>query len=97
MANVFRNALRDTCGMSELAAQAIIDQGFTTPSELVPLDDEGIDNLVKHTLKANATQVAAGVAGVAAIAYPYISVINLKAFRYYAVLYDRMGLAATKM
>ena len=71
----FRNALRNICGMNAPAANAIISQGFTTPSDLVPLSESDIDTLVKHTIKAHVAQ-----ANQPALSIPYNSVVKLKAF-----------------
>ena len=87
MAQVFNNTLRNVCGLNAAAANAIIAQGFTAPADFIPLEESDIDHLVKHTLKAN-------VGAVPPVAIPYLSVVKIKAFRYWAILYDRIGLLA---
>ena len=73
--NHFRNALHNTCGMTQAAANAIISQGFKDPASLIPMEEDDIDSLVKHTLKAQVV-LAEGVP----IMIPYNAVIKLKAF-----------------
>ena len=87
--NHFRLALRNTCGMTNAAANAIIAQGFDSPESLVPMEEEDIDSLVKHTLKAQVVP-----AGQVPMAIPYNAVVKIKAFRYYAVLSERIGIPA---
>ena len=78
----FNQALRNVCGLSQAAATAIIAQGLNNPEDLIPIEETDIDSLVKHTLKANA----------GAVAIPYLSVLKIKAFRYWAVTRQRIGM-----
>ena len=50
------------------------------------MEEDDIDSLVKHTLKAQVV-----LAGGVPIMIPYNAVIKLKAFRYFAVLSERIG------
>ena len=84
--NHFCNALCNTCGMMQAAANAIISQGFKDPASLILMEEDDIDLLVKHTLKAQVVP-AEGVL----IMIPYNAVIKLKAFHYFAVLSKRIG------
>ena len=84
--NHFRNALHNTCGMTQAAANAIISQGFEDPASLIPMEEDDIDSLVKHTLKAQVVPAEG-----APIMIPYNAVIKLKAFCYFAVLSKRIG------
>jgi len=85
--NAFRQALRNVCGMTAAAANLLTAQGFERASDLIPLSESDIDTFVKHTLKS---QVVAG--GAAQVTIPYNAVIKLKAFRYFAVLSERIGM-----
>ena len=78
----FNQALRNVCGLSMPAANAIIAQGLTNPGDLIPFEESDIDSLVKHTIKANA----------GAVAIPFLSVIKIKAFRYWAITRQRIGM-----
>ena len=78
----FTNTLRNVCGLSQPAANAIVAQGFSNPGDFIPLEDTNIDSLVKHTIKANA----------GAVAIPYLSVVKIKAFRYWALIRQRIGM-----
>ena len=78
----FNQVLRDVCGLSAAAANAIIAQGLTSPEDLIPFEETDIDNLVKHTLKAHA----------GAVAIPFLSVLKIKAFRYWAMTRQRIGM-----
>ena len=84
--NHFCNALSNTCGIIQAAANAIISQGFEDPASLVPMEEDDIDSLVKHTLKA---QVVPD--GGVPITIPYNAVVKLKAFHYFAVFSKRIG------
>ena len=84
--NHFCNALCNTCGMMQAAANAIISQGFEDPASLIPMEEDDIDLLVKHTLKAQVVPAEG-----APIMIPYNAVIKLKAFCYFAVLSERIG------
>ena len=84
--NHFCNALHNTCGMMQAAVNAIISQGFEDPVSLIPMEEDDIDSLVKHTLKAQVVP-AEGVL----IMILYNAVVKLKAFCYFAVLSKRIG------
>ena len=82
----FHNALCNICGMMQAAANAIISQGFEDPASLILMEEDDIDWLVKHTLKAQVVP-AKGVP----ITILYNAVVKLKAFCYFVVLSERIG------
>jgi hypothetical protein len=84
--NHFHSALHNTSGMIQAAANAIISQGFKDPVSLVLMEEDDIDSLVKHTLKAQVV-----LAGGAPIMILYNTVIKLKVFHYFAYLSERIG------
>ena len=84
----FQQVLRNVCNLTAAAANAIIAQGVVGPEDLVNMEDKDIDNMIKHTLKANAGAAAP-------IAIPYVSIVTIKAFRYWAITRGRIGMALT--
>lgn len=81
MAQAFNLALRNICGFNAAAANAIVAQGYSSPSDLTSLDESDVDSPVKHTLKATENVII-----------PYNSVTKIKCFHYYAVINERIGL-----
>ena len=81
-ANAFNLSLRNVCGLSQAASNAIVAQGITDPEDFILFEESNIDSMIKHALKAN----------VGAFVIPYLSVVKIKACRHWALTRQRIGL-----
>ena len=69
----------NVCGLTDEQAQALIDNGLTSPELLEDMEEVDIEQLVKSTNKIGANAEHP-------VNIPFGSVWKLKVFRYYVVL-----------
>lgn len=74
------------CGFNAATARYLIDQGFTTPEELLLATDADLD-----TIARNVTRTPPQVAGGGTVTMPFIALKHLKGFRFWADECNRTG------
>ncbi len=74
------------CGFNAATARYLIDQGFTTPEELLLTTDADLD-----TIARNVTRTPPQVAGGGTVTMPFIALKHLKGFRFWADECNRTG------
>jgi hypothetical protein len=79
-----QNALINRCGLTAGSATAVISEGFVLPGDFLKCTEKDIDKLCVHISKT--------VDGVVGSRIPFLSIMSLKTFRYWALTSKRIGL-----
>ena len=75
-----QNSLVNRCNLTNSTARAVMDQGFNNPTAFLKVKVKDIDSLCVHIYK-----------NVANTTIPFLSVADLKTYRYWAILSDQIG------
>ena len=77
-------SLVNRCNLTNPTARAVMDQGFNSPAAFLKVKAKDIDSLCVHINK-----------NVANVTIPFLSIADLKMYRYWVVLSDRIGTSTT--